>query len=211
MGSPAYGELLRGDLITKLGDYDSRDLRHDDAQQLFRNAGNNIHVVVRRDNKIALNQNQTNGSLTAATPNNSYTPVSNYESHPHRAPSPMPPGPDYYREAIVSPIATLPHTTFPHLNETGGYVAPIRPPSQASSCFSPMPTRDHQTEIAEETAAIVNQVFLSTIQIYIGCFMQLIDTQHCVLLLSFNFNFRRKVCNFLHKNLFLYDSDFHFS
>lgn len=46
----------------------------------------------------------------------------------------------------------MPHTQFPSLNGSGGYIP--RP----ESCFSPMPTRDHLQEVEEETAAIVNQV-----------------------------------------------------
>ncbi len=48
MGSPAEGELHRGDVIRKINEYDSRDLRHKDAQVLFRNAGNTIDLVVIR-------------------------------------------------------------------------------------------------------------------------------------------------------------------
>jgi len=48
VGSPAHGELLRGDIISKIGEYDARDLSHADAQQLFRGAGNEIRLVVHR-------------------------------------------------------------------------------------------------------------------------------------------------------------------
>ena len=48
LGSPAYGEVLRGDIIGKIGEYDARDLSHCDAQHLFRTAGNEINLVVRR-------------------------------------------------------------------------------------------------------------------------------------------------------------------
>lgn len=74
-----------------------------------------------------------------------------------RAPSPLPPF-GAFPVALESPMNTLPHTVFPHLNATGGYIAPYRPDSRASSCFSPMPTRDHQQEVQEETAAIITQV-----------------------------------------------------
>lgn len=47
-GSPVEGVLQRGDIITKVGNYDSRDIRHQDAQNLFKNAGSNIRVVVQR-------------------------------------------------------------------------------------------------------------------------------------------------------------------
>lgn len=48
VGSPAYGEVLRGDVIAKVGEYDARDLRHEDAQMLFKSAGNQIRLVVHR-------------------------------------------------------------------------------------------------------------------------------------------------------------------
>lgn len=77
----------------------------------------------------------------------------------YRGPSPLPPF-GAYSAAIASPVNSLPHTVFPHLNDTGGYIAPVshRPDSRASSCFSPMPTRDHQQEVRDETAAIISQV-----------------------------------------------------
>lgn len=62
MGSPAQGELQRGDIITKIQDYDARDIRHVDAQSLFRSAGNEIKLVVHRDNKLAVTKNITTTS-----------------------------------------------------------------------------------------------------------------------------------------------------
>lgn len=37
---------MRGDIITKVEDYDARDLRHEDAQMLFRTQDNKIRLVV---------------------------------------------------------------------------------------------------------------------------------------------------------------------
>lgn len=54
-GTPAHGEVLRGDVISKIGDYDARDLRHVDAQNLFRGAGNEINIVVHRYNISFMN------------------------------------------------------------------------------------------------------------------------------------------------------------
>ncbi|KAK9722303.1 protein of unknown function (DUF4749) [Popillia japonica] len=48
-GSKSDGVLQRGDVITKIGSYDARDVRHQDAQTLFNNAGNTIRVVVQRE------------------------------------------------------------------------------------------------------------------------------------------------------------------
>ncbi|XP_037905222.1 uncharacterized protein LOC119647941 isoform X3 [Hermetia illucens] len=162
-GSPAYGSLLRGDIISKIKEYDARDLRHEDAQMLFRTAGNEIKLVVHRDNKIALTQGLSNESSRCSSTIPPVSPVNCLNpDQPHRAPSPFLPGPGHYETAMAAPVDTLPHTVFPKLNESGGYVPPARPDSSASSRFSPMPTRDHQQEVQEETAAIVKQPYRTT-------------------------------------------------
>uniref|UniRef100_A0A1B0B463 PDZ domain-containing protein n=1 Tax=Glossina palpalis gambiensis TaxID=67801 RepID=A0A1B0B463_9MUSC len=149
VGTPAYGEVLRGDIIAKIGEYDARDLSHADAQMLFRTAGNEIRIVVRRDNKIAYTQGLSGDNSVASPALLSTSPEQNA---PHRSPSPFLNGPGHYERALQVPVDTLPHTVFPKLNPTGGYV----PPAEGGS-FSPMPTRDHQQEVAEEQATIVNQ------------------------------------------------------
>ncbi|KAL7733302.1 hypothetical protein ACLKA6_004798 [Drosophila palustris] len=149
LGSPSYGELLRGDIIAKIGEYDARDLSHADAQQLFRGAGNEIGLVVHRDNNIAYTQgvNQESGSRC----NSTLPPTSPEPSHhPHRGPSPFLPGPSHFERALQLPVDTLPQTVFPQLNASGGYVA-------SSDVFAPKATRDHQQDVAEEYAAIINQ------------------------------------------------------
>lgn len=70
---------------------------------------------------------------------------------PHRGPSPFLPGPSHFERALQLPVDTLPQTVFPQLNSSGGYEVP-------STVFSPKPTRDHQQDVDEEQAAIVNQV-----------------------------------------------------
>lgn len=83
-GSPVEGVLHRGDIITKVGNYDSRDIRHQDAQNLFKNAGNNIRVVVQRENTPR--QNTSTGSSRTSSYN--YSPLS---VSPHLSPK----GPGY--------------------------------------------------------------------------------------------------------------------
>lgn len=88
--SPAQSELLRGDIITKVEDFDARDLRHEDAQMLFRTQDNQIRLVVRRDNKIAMQQSKSNPiSSLPPTPIPTYSPAmlspsSASDSYPHR-------------------------------------------------------------------------------------------------------------------------------
>ncbi|XP_034480237.1 uncharacterized protein LOC117786232 isoform X3 [Drosophila innubila] len=154
LGSPSYGELLRGDIIAKIGEYDARDLSHADAQQLFRGAGNEISLVVHRDNNIAYTQgvnqegnSRCNSTLPPASPEPSH--------HPHRGPTPFLPGPSHFERALQLPVDTLPQTVFPQLNASGGYVA-------SSDVFAPKATRDHQQDVAEEYAAIINQPYRTT-------------------------------------------------
>ncbi|XP_039150338.1 PDZ and LIM domain protein 3 isoform X6 [Drosophila simulans] len=151
VGSPAHGELLRGDIISKIGEYDARDLSHADAQQLFRGAGNEIRLVVHRDNKIAYTQGATQEAGPGSRSNSTLPPVTP-DLLPHRGPSPFLPGPSHFERALQLPVDTLPQTVFPQLNSSGGYEVP-------STVFSPKPTRDHQQDVDEEQAAIVNQVF----------------------------------------------------
>lgn len=68
---------MRGDIITKVEDYDARDLRHEDAQLLFRTQDNRIRLVVRRDNKIAMNSSKANPISSLPPPNvkPSYVPT----------------------------------------------------------------------------------------------------------------------------------------
>lgn len=86
IGSPAQGELLRGDIITKIEDYDARDIRHSDAQHFFKSAGNSIRLVVHRDNKLNVLQNVVNNdvqSSVASSPCNPNLLSPNY-SQPQR-------------------------------------------------------------------------------------------------------------------------------
>ncbi|XP_014248908.1 PDZ and LIM domain protein 3 isoform X2 [Cimex lectularius] len=47
-GTPAEGFVKPGDEVLQIGDYDSRDITHQDAQSLFKNAGNSIRLVIHR-------------------------------------------------------------------------------------------------------------------------------------------------------------------
>ncbi|XP_043651064.1 PDZ and LIM domain protein 4 isoform X5 [Drosophila teissieri] len=154
VGSPAHGELLRGDIISKIGEYDARDLSHADAQQLFRGAGNEIRLVVHRDNKIAYTQGGTQEAGPGSRSNSTVPPLTP-DLLPHRGPSPFLPGPSHFERALQMPVDTLPQTVFPPLNSSGGYEVP-------SAVFSPKPTRDHQQDVDEEQAAIVNQPYRTT-------------------------------------------------
>lgn len=144
-GSPAHGQLLRGDIITKIQDYDARDIRNIDAQNLFRNADNHIRLVVRRDCKLSVATNIQSVDVRSASS------------------AAMPPYQQDFNLLHVDfddrSIQSLPRTDFQHidLDHSNGSLS-VRSDSRATSRFSPMPTRDHQQDVAEEAVAIATQV-----------------------------------------------------
>ncbi|XP_039748703.1 uncharacterized protein LOC120625657 isoform X8 [Pararge aegeria] len=79
-GSPASRDLVRGDIIAKIDPYDARDLRHEDAQNLFKNAPNQIKLVVQREGDREGPRTQ----LAARSPAQNAVPP------PFRTPSPLP-------------------------------------------------------------------------------------------------------------------------
>ncbi|XP_004926433.1 uncharacterized protein LOC101737298 isoform X8 [Bombyx mori] len=83
-GTPAGRDLVRGDIIAKIDDYDARDLRHEDAQNLFKNAPNQIKLVIQRD----VEREGLRGSGTPLAPR---SPIPNASATPFRTPSPLPP------------------------------------------------------------------------------------------------------------------------
>ncbi|CAH0627244.1 unnamed protein product [Chrysodeixis includens] len=114
-GTPAGRELVRGDIIAKIDDYDARDLRHEDAQNLFRNAPKQIKLVVQRD----VDREAPRGS----TPLAPRSPIPNAAAAPYRTQSPMPQqfrGPESLPRTPVPPPghgpagpAGLPQYTYP--------------------------------------------------------------------------------------------------
>ncbi|XP_055686010.1 uncharacterized protein LOC129791722 isoform X3 [Lutzomyia longipalpis] len=161
LGSPAYGELVRGDIITKIQDYDSRDLRHEDAQHLFKNAGNKIKVVVQRNNAVA-KESLSNGSSRCSStvpplsPVSQLSPIPQHINLPYRNVSPA-------GARHQAPYESLPQTVFPHYNESGGYEAPqLSPRPSSTASFSPQPSRDYQMEVQEEANTILNQPYRTT-------------------------------------------------
>uniref|UniRef100_A0A182MQT5 PDZ domain-containing protein n=1 Tax=Anopheles culicifacies TaxID=139723 RepID=A0A182MQT5_9DIPT len=170
VNTPAEPELLRGDVITKIDQYDARDLSHYDAQNLFRNAGNQIKVTVRRDDKVALHQSAhpINGNPVAplspasfAQPYQPYVePVQPAKPQLHQnfpPPDPsqllpsiatsLPHGPQSYAAALEHPVETLPHTVFPGVDQSGAYHLPKQP--------YPPPA---PTSLNDANEAITNQV-----------------------------------------------------
>lgn len=144
VNTPAQKELLRGDIITKIDQYDARDLTHHDAQNLFRDAGNEIKVTIRRDDQVALHQSahaENGGRLSAsayspATLSPAPTPTpQHHQNYPPpdptsmlpRVASPLPHGPQAYAAALEHPTETLPYTVFPKLDASGAYQLPKSP------------------------------------------------------------------------------------
>lgn len=141
-GSPAHGKLLRGDVITKIQEYDARDIRNADAQTLFRAAGNRIRIVVHRDSKMVVASNMSSDTQKSRSPSAipPYRPEINLLQF------------DFNEQAELA-AKQLPQTNFQLISDAGS----SRPNSRISN-FSPMPTRDHQQDGRDEQAAIITQV-----------------------------------------------------
>ncbi|XP_031633217.1 PDZ and LIM domain protein 3 isoform X3 [Contarinia nasturtii] len=147
-GSPAFGRLVRGDIIVKIQEYDARDIRNVDAQTLFRNAYNRIRIVVYRDSKMVVASNMRN------------------DVQKSRSPSAVPPyRPEInllqfdFNEQAEQAALSLPQTNFQSLSISD--CGSSRPNSRMSN-FSPMPTRDHQQEVRDEQATITSQPYRTT-------------------------------------------------
>ncbi|XP_045470416.1 PDZ and LIM domain protein 3 isoform X1 [Harmonia axyridis] len=116
-GSPADGVLQRGDIITKVGNYDSRDIRHQDAQNLFKNSGSNIRVVVQRD--TSLKHPTSTGSSRASSHNYSPLSVSPHLS-PRGPPSTYSPGGSALTPYYSSPLPSIDDNYFDVLDYNPG-------------------------------------------------------------------------------------------
>ncbi|XP_024215587.1 PDZ and LIM domain protein 3 isoform X3 [Halyomorpha halys] len=80
LGSPADKQLKPGDEILQIADYDARDIRHQDAQMLFRDAGNTIKVVIYRESPIIPSRDSSVEPLAlpralATLPEHQYDPI----------------------------------------------------------------------------------------------------------------------------------------
>ncbi|XP_045534167.1 uncharacterized protein LOC106714993 isoform X2 [Papilio machaon] len=149
-GTPAGKELARGDIIAKIDDYDARDLRHEDAQNLFKNANNQIKLVVQRGRPSAHLCPMTRYSSFSGrspTPSLYYdrfedvdreaprdatlaprSPIVNSAAPPFRTPSPLPSawrGP----ESLPRSTPVPPYTQFPVQQEGEFRSVMLTPPS----------------------------------------------------------------------------------
>lgn len=138
--------MCRGDIITKIQDYDARDIRNIDAQNLFRSEPNRIRLVIHRETKLVVASNLN----TTDIPNSRCSPaIPPYCSDINLLQFDF----NEYERAVDS----LPQTNFQRIQDMVSNDGSIRPDSRISN-FSPMPTRDHQQGALDEVAAIVQQV-----------------------------------------------------
>ncbi|CAG5027386.1 unnamed protein product [Parnassius apollo] len=149
-GTPAGRELARGDIIAKIDDYDARDLRHEDAQNLFKNASNQIKLVVQRGRPSTqlYSMPRSSGSFIGRSPTPSFydrfedaeregprdstlaprSPIVNASAPPFRTPSPLPSawrGP----ESLPRSTPVPPYTQFPVQHEGEFRTVTLSPPS----------------------------------------------------------------------------------
>ncbi|XP_053602574.1 uncharacterized protein Zasp66 isoform X3 [Plodia interpunctella] len=138
-GTPAGRELLRGDIIAKIDDYDARDLRHEDAQNLFKNARNQIKIVVQRGGSSPhlYSVPRASGSYVGRVPTPTFyhelaedvdreAPRGATYSYPPRSPIPTQMAPSYRSPSPLPP-------TSPHVWQGKGPESLPRTPVQNNS------------------------------------------------------------------------------
>ncbi|XP_013188442.2 PDZ and LIM domain protein 7 isoform X4 [Amyelois transitella] len=138
-GTPAGRELLRGDIIAKIDDYDARDLRHEDAQNLFKNARNQIKIVVQRD----VDREAPRGATY---------------SYPPRSPIPTPVAPSY---RTPSP---LPPPTSPHVWQGKGPESLPRTPVQNYNSFPVQQDGEYRTLLLSPSSVRTDETIDESIQ-----------------------------------------------
>ncbi|XP_075233243.1 PDZ_signaling and DUF4749 domain-containing protein Zasp66 isoform X10 [Lycorma delicatula] len=74
-GTPSDGILKPGDKIRKIADYDARDIRHQDAQNLFHNAGNTIKLVIQRDAPVTSGLSGNSSRASSVGPSGTKSPL----------------------------------------------------------------------------------------------------------------------------------------
>ncbi|XP_066967661.1 PDZ and LIM domain protein 1-like isoform X13 [Macrobrachium rosenbergii] len=99
VGSPADGTLLKGDIITRISCTDTKGITHQQAADLFNNAGNQIAIHVKRPGVVIVPAGAQ--PATAA-------PLVNGSPGQAAAPAPAPPTPEN------PAVRSLPKTTFVH-------------------------------------------------------------------------------------------------
>ncbi|XP_064106114.1 LIM domain-binding protein 3-like isoform X7 [Macrobrachium nipponense] len=99
VGSPADGTLLKGDIITRISCTDTKGITHQQAADLFNNAGNQIAIHVKRPGVVVVPAGAQ--PATAA-------PLVNGSPGQAAAPAPAPPTPEN------PAVRSLPKTTFVH-------------------------------------------------------------------------------------------------
>ncbi|XP_053602584.1 PDZ and LIM domain protein 3 isoform X12 [Plodia interpunctella] len=183
-GTPAGRELLRGDIIAKIDDYDARDLRHEDAQNLFKNARNQIKIVVQRGGSSPhlYSVPRASGSYVGRVPTPTFyhelaedvdreAPRGATYSYPPRSPIPTQMAPSYRSPSPLPP-------TSPHVWQGKGPESLPRTPVQNNSfptqhegeyrtlMLSPSSVRTDETLDESIHSQVVHKQFNSPINLY---------------------------------------------
>ncbi|XP_068233213.1 LIM domain-binding protein 3-like isoform X2 [Palaemon carinicauda] len=118
VGSPADGTLLKGDIITRISCTDTKGINHQQAADLFNNAGNQIAIHIKRPGAVTV---PAGGQPATAAP------LVNGSPGQVAAPAPAPPTPEN------PAVRSLPKTTFVHKTS---FLPPQKMPLANSEIFS---------------------------------------------------------------------------
>lgn len=147
IGSPAEGELHRGDIITRIGNKDASRMSHQTAQNAIKSAGTSLNLTVQRSGHPIPVQNSHPPSFQPSYYGSSTLPRSHFnDAHAQRRF--VPPPPQNYPAAVNAEdhlekeierhsIVSQPHRTFPlitpsikvkHDLPTGSYLRHVSDP-----------------------------------------------------------------------------------
>ncbi|XP_068233215.1 PDZ and LIM domain protein 3-like isoform X4 [Palaemon carinicauda] len=128
VGSPADGTLLKGDIITRISCTDTKGINHQQAADLFNNAGNQIAIHIKRPGAVTV---PAGGQPATAAP------LVNGSPGQVAAPAPAPPTPEPYRTLpLVQPTAKaysgdLGPGSIVHLKMQDEHITGVREPKAA--------------------------------------------------------------------------------
>lgn len=148
LGSPAEGELHRGDLVLKIGDRDTSHMSHNDATEIIRNSGNNLSLLVQRS---------PGPHSPASTPT---TPGMVSGGHPLAGAAYRPAGPPSYHSpqspgiTITTQNVSVPA---PGSYQDGQYQYELR-----QGFLVPEPLVENKIDSLKEQAKITNQTYRTT-------------------------------------------------
>lgn len=113
VGSPAEGELRRGDVVTQINGHPTSEMSHREGADMIKNAGTKISLVVQRAGPNSFPPAFQRAPLPAVAPAAPAAPDASDELHHVVSTVSGKPAAHNFTEIMQSPVDNLPATVFP--------------------------------------------------------------------------------------------------